>query len=51
MTVEELKKLSAVEIKALIYDEMVLIERGQANIRTLNQVLAEVSKPKEPVKE
>ena len=50
MTLEEIEKLSATEIKAMIYDELVKSEMAQKNIQLLNQILAKKSQPTEPAK-
>lgn len=39
MNIEEIKKMSTVEIKALIYDMAIEIEQGQGQIRMLNTIL------------
>lgn len=33
----DITKLSLVELKAAIYDQMVIIEQAQQNIRTINE--------------
>lgn len=39
MTQEELEKLTPIEVKAMVYDELVTIEKCQANIKILNSIL------------
>jgi len=49
MTQEQVEALSVVEIKAMVYDAMVLMERCQNDIKALNQILAK--KAQEPIKD
>jgi hypothetical protein len=51
MTLDDVKKLDVKEIKALAYDQLAILEQTQKNLQILNQVIAEKSKPAEPVKE
>ena len=46
MTVEQLKALDIKELKAMAYDQLGLLEQTQANLRIINQVIAEKSQPK-----
>lgn len=41
----DIKKLSIQELKAFAYDQLVLIEQGQANIKIINAEIAERNKP------
>ncbi len=51
MTLDDVKKLDVKEVKALAYDQLTILEQTQKNLQILNQVIAEKSKPVEPVKE
>lgn len=42
----DLTKMSDVEIKALAYDQMVVIENAQRNIQLINQELKNRQQPK-----
>ena len=37
---KNIKDLSVVELKALAYDQLALLERAQRNIQTINQEIA-----------
>jgi hypothetical protein len=51
MTIDELKALDVKDLKVMAYDQLALAEQTQANLRIINQVIAEKSKKEEPVKE
>jgi hypothetical protein len=51
MTIEEVKKLSLAEVKALAYDTLARLENEKNSLQVLNQIIAEKSKVVEPVKE
>lgn len=42
----DLSKMTDIEIKAAVYDQMVIAESAQKNIQALNQELRKRSKPK-----
>lgn len=50
MTIDELKALDLRELKAMAYDQIAIVEQAQANLKIINQVIAEKSN-KEVVKE
>ena len=51
MTLEELRGLPVVELKAYAFDAVCAIENNQKNLQVLNQLIQEKSKPTEPVKD
>ena len=50
VTIEELKLLSVVELKAMVYDEIHNIEKATQNRNLLNQLIAEKEAPPTPPK-
>jgi hypothetical protein len=47
MTVEELKTLNIKELKAMAYDQIAIKEQSENNLRAINQVILEKSRPSE----
>jgi hypothetical protein len=43
MKTVDITTLSVIELKAMVYDEMIIVERAQANIQALNQEIAKKS--------
>lgn len=50
MTIEEIEKLSATEIKALAYDTMVMIDAQSKTLAILNQILSKKKETNQLVK-
>lgn len=52
MTLEDLEKMSVVELKAMAYDILARIEQEQKNLQVLNQLMAKkMEKEKKPTLE